>query len=66
MKRLIILISFVFIPFYFLFAQHDPSGALPLDPSVRVGRLENGLVYYLRHNTMPPNRMEMRLVVNAG
>jgi zinc protease len=43
-----------------------PGEALPADPQVRIGRLDNGLVYYVRRNTEPANRAELRLVVNAG
>ncbi|MBS1656174.1 MAG: insulinase family protein, partial [Bacteroidetes bacterium] len=49
-----------------LFAQIDTSQAMPLDPHVKVGRLSNGLTYYIRKNTKPEKRVELRLVVNAG
>lgn len=39
---------------------------LPIDPAVRIGRLKNGLTYYIRQNQEPKNRAELRLVVNAG
>jgi zinc protease len=39
---------------------------LPLDPAVRMGRLDNGLTYYVQHNDKPLNRAELWLVVNAG
>jgi zinc protease len=39
---------------------------IPIDPQLRVGRLENGLTYYVRPNGEPENRAELRLVVNAG
>ncbi len=39
---------------------------LPVDPKVKVGTLENGLRYYIRQNSRPENRAELRLVVNAG
>jgi zinc protease len=39
---------------------------LPLDPNVRFGILDNGMTYYVRKNTRPENRMELRLAVNAG
>ena len=32
----------------------------------RIGRLENGLRYYIRRNPRPAKRAELRLVVNAG
>lgn len=39
---------------------------LPVDPSVRIGTLPNGLRYYVRRNAKPEKRAELRLVVNAG
>lgn len=44
-------------------AQGDP---IPLDSAVRTGTLPNGLRYYIRRNTRPENRLELRLVINAG
>lgn len=37
-----------------------------LNPAVRTGRLANGLTYYIRQNTKPEKRVELRLAVNAG
>ncbi len=39
---------------------------LGTDPSVRIGRLENGITFYIRRNERPLDRAELRLVVNAG
>src|SRR5262245_64294168 len=39
---------------------------LPIDSAVTVGRLPNGLRYYVRENKRPEKRAELRLVVNAG
>src|SRR5215218_9349737 len=39
---------------------------LTLDKDVRTGTLPNGLRYYVRENTYPEERAELRLVVNAG
>ena len=40
--------------------------AIPPDPTVHKGRLDNGLTYYVRHNAKPEQRAELRLFVNAG
>lgn len=40
--------------------------ALPIDSAVIIGKLENGFTYYIRENSKPENRIELRLVVNAG
>lgn len=39
---------------------------LAVNPSVKTGKLENGLTYYIEHNAKPAKRVELRLVVNAG
>ncbi|MEO1083090.1 MAG: insulinase family protein, partial [Acidobacteriota bacterium] len=39
---------------------------LPVDPAVRVGELPNGLKYYLKANSRPEQRAELRLVIDAG
>ena len=47
--------------------QQDPMLApLPNDPAVRVGKLENGLTYYIRHNELPAKRAEFYLATNVG
>jgi len=46
--------------------QVGPDTPLPLDPQVTVGRLDNGLRYYVHANARPEHRAELRLVVNAG
>jgi len=42
------------------------SAKIPTDPSVRIGKLSNGLTYYIKNNHKPANKVELRLVVNAG
>lgn len=49
-----------------LSAQVNLSQKLPVDPSVRIGKLSNGLTYYIRKNVKPENKVELRLAVNAG
>jgi zinc protease len=44
----------------------DLGEDLPIDPAVTVGRLDNGLRYFVRRNGRPEQRAELRLVVNAG
>lgn len=39
---------------------------LPVDPDLRVGRLKNGLTYYIRHNEQPKGRAEFWLLQNTG
>ena len=44
----------------------DMNAPIALDPSIRKAKLDNGLTYYIRHNTEPANRATLMLVVNAG
>ncbi|WP_455498261.1 M16 family metallopeptidase [Coprobacter sp.] len=39
---------------------------LPIDPKVKYGKLENGLTYYIRHNSFPKNRAEFYIAQNVG
>ena len=39
---------------------------LPVDPELRIGQLENGMTYYIRHNEQPKGRAEFWLVQNTG
>ena len=45
-------------------AQEIPN--LPNDPATRVGKLDNGLTYYIRHNGLPEKRAEFYLATNVG
>jgi len=42
------------------------SDTLKLNPNVTIGKLSNGLTYYIQHNNEPKDRVELRLVVDAG
>ena len=44
----------------------DMNAPIALDPTIRKAKLDNGLTYYIRHNTEPANRATLMLVVNAG
>ena len=39
---------------------------IPPDPAIKIGKLENGLTYYIKKNTKPEQRIELRLAINAG
>jgi len=59
------------IPFFLLLilvsqAQPNLSQTIPSDPQVKKGKLSNGLTYYIRQNKKPEQKVELRLVVNAG
>ena len=39
---------------------------VPVDPAVRIGKLENGLTYYIRHNQEPKERASFYIIQNVG
>ena len=47
-------------------AQYEPDKKLPVDANVKIGRLPNGLTYYIRKNALPAKKVQLRLVVNTG
>ncbi|MBD0368325.1 MAG: insulinase family protein, partial [Flavisolibacter sp.] len=67
-QRLFRSFSFILIFFFSVqtFAQINLNAPLPVDPNVKIGQLSNGLTYYIRKNTKPEKKVELRLVVNAG
>lgn len=46
--------------------NHDLSNPLPIDMNVKIGKLPNGLTYYIRKNTEPAKRAVLYLVTNVG
>ncbi|HEY0678360.1 MAG TPA: insulinase family protein [Chitinophagaceae bacterium] len=65
-SRSLLLFVWLLLTSFQLFAQVNLAEPLPLDPKLKVGKLENGLTYYIRQNKKPEQRVELRLVVNAG
>ena len=39
---------------------------IPVDPEVRIGVLENGLTYYIRHNGLPENQADFYIAQKVG
>lgn len=64
MKKLFLLVFALFCAMSMGMAQQMP--ALPVDPSIKVGKIENGMTYYIRHNALPEKRCEFYLVSNVG
>ena len=46
--------------------QIDWNKALPDDPKTIIGKLPNGITYYLRHNEEPKERASFYIIRNAG
>jgi len=65
-QQCIVIMLLFLLPLNFIAAQDKLSQIIPADEKIRIGKLENGLTYYIRQNKKPENRVEMRLAVNAG
>ena len=61
MKRFILSAAALFVAIV-TFGQ----APLPNDPEVKIGKLENGMTYYIRHNDKPAQRAEFYLATDAG
>lgn len=61
------LLSILFLAFGMIAVQaQDTDAKIPTDPSVKIGKLSNGLTYYVKNNPKPENKVELRLAIKAG
>lgn len=73
MKRLnLIVLSFIFMASS-LFADDLPqinfkslNDPIPIDKSIKIGKFSNGMTYYIKQNSKPEKRAELRLVTLAA
>ena len=66
MKRILTILAALPLLCTAAFAQGEQGLApLPNDPAVRIGHLDNGLTYYIRHNELPKGRAEFYLAKNS-
>ena len=65
MKKLFLSLLLTIVGTVAMMAQMEmPS--LPVDPDVRIGKLDNGLTYYIRYNNWPENRAEFYIAQRVG
>lgn len=64
LRGLFIAVLLVCCNFQLVLAQ--PMQALPIDKNVRIGKLDNGLTYYIRHNALPEKRVEFHIAQKVG
>lgn len=48
------------------FSQTGLNGQAPIDPAARIGKLDNGMTYYIRHNEEPKERACFYMIQNVG
>ena len=68
MKQKLKPLFFIVFTFFYVisFGQYNLKDPLPVDQNVKVGKLANGLTYYIRKNAKPEKKLELRLAVNTG
>lgn len=64
MKKFLSFIAVAFFATVGAMAQQSPL--LPVDPNVRMGVLDNGLTYYIRHNEQPKERCDFHIAQAVG
>ena len=48
------------------FAQYDMGMPMPMDPDLKIGKLDNGLTYFIQHNEEPKNRADFYIIYSVG
>ena len=66
MKRNLFFLTLLFICLMGYAQQINWNEALPTDSKVLVGKLPNGMTYYLRHNAEPKERASFYIIRDAG
>ena len=64
MKKIVVTLVLAIAGIVTVPAQQMPP--IPVDPDVRIGKLDNGLTYYIRHNNWPENRAEFYIAQKVG
>ena len=63
MKRFLSLVALAIVA---IGATAQMEQKIPLDPAVRMGKLDNGLTYYIRHNQWPEQRADFYIAQKVG
>ncbi|MCQ2072783.1 MAG: insulinase family protein [Bacteroidaceae bacterium] len=66
MKRLFMTAALAIAALAMVQAQQPEMPKLPVDPAVRIGQLENGLTYYIRHNEEPKGQANFYIAQKVG
>jgi zinc protease len=65
MKSFVITVALLLI-YSNIFAQADMNKSAPADPDIRIGKLNNGLTYFIRKNKEPEKRASFYIIQNVG
>lgn len=64
MKKILVTIGITILTCIAAFAQQMPP--IPIDSKVRIGHLDNGLTYYIRHNEEPKGQANFYIAQKVG
>jgi zinc protease len=64
LKRIFTAVVVLLVSTMAVMAQEMP--AIPVDEAVRIGKLDNGLTYYIRYNNWPEHRAEFYIAQKVG
>lgn len=66
MKKLNLLVCWLFFTALAWQVSAQQMQPLPVDPKVKYGKLDNGLTYYIRHNALPKDRADFYIAQRVG
>lgn len=66
MRKLLMVVAAAFLTMSGVKAQLNPMEPIPADKEVRMGKLENGLTYYIRHNEKPKGQANFYILHDVG
>jgi zinc protease len=66
MKKTFTWLAILCVAPFISFAQGMLDQPVPVDPAVRIGKLENGMTYFIRHNEEPKERVSFYMIQNVG
>ncbi len=64
--KILVAMAFCLTATFSATAQQGQTPTVPVDPNVRIGKLDNGLTYYIRHNEWPEDRAEFYIAQKVG
>ncbi len=66
MKKIFAVMFMMLMTFSVNVAKAQQMGPIPVDDQVRVGKLDCGLTYYIRHNDYPEHRVNFYIAQRVG
>ena len=66
LKKILSVVVLAFVGTVAMVAQEMQMPPIPVDPAVRIGKLDNGLTYYIRHNGWPEHSANFYIAQRVG